>query len=154
MRSRARALRPAPSAPRAAAFLFHVREIWEHTPELQMHLHSSPRAPSKASQRHDEQAGSQLVSDITSFSAGSVFNQDHAPQFKSRRSGALEVLEDDRTGDGDEAEDIYRRSRMNYKAPGRLSIRSFILCDSATDKPPGACQKVLWLGFEATCPRN
>ena len=27
----------------------------------------------------------------------------------------LKVLEDDRTGDGDEAEDIYRRSRMNYK---------------------------------------
>ncbi|CAJ1444235.1 unnamed protein product [Effrenium voratum] len=26
-----------------------------------------------------------------------------------------QVLEDDRTGDGDEAEDIYRRSRMNYK---------------------------------------
>jgi len=27
----------------------------------------------------------------------------------------FKVLEDDRTGDGDEAEDIYRRSRMNYK---------------------------------------
>jgi len=26
-----------------------------------------------------------------------------------------QVLDDDRTGDGDEAEDIYRRSRMNYK---------------------------------------
>lgn len=37
----------------------------------------------------------------------------------SHRSLAMafwcQVLEDDRTGDGDEAEDIYRRSRMNYK---------------------------------------
>eukprot|EP00439_Symbiodinium_sp_Y106_P075305 s165_g14.t2 len=45
----------------------------------------------------------------------------HAKQSESAASGSAsqrhdeQVLEDDRTGDGDEAEDIYRRSRMNYK---------------------------------------
>ena len=40
-----------------------------------------------------------------------------------------EVLDDDRTGDGDEAEDIYRRSRMNYKEHAKkyfgLAARTF-----------------------------
>ncbi|CAE7548787.1 Ube4b [Symbiodinium natans] len=41
--------------------------------------------------------------------------RESAPSASAPQRHDEQVLDDDRTGDGDEAEDIYRRSRMNYK---------------------------------------
>ena len=64
----------------------------------------------KAAQRHDEQAKRQPWAAIFRFRLFTV-------SIREPWSVCFwcQVLEDDRTGDGDEAEDIYRRSRMNYK---------------------------------------
>ena len=61
-------------------------------------------------------------------------------------------MDDDRTGDGDEAEDIYRRSRMNYKAPGtrKVACEPVVRCE----KLGGACQEVLRLVGEAASPES